>query len=124
MFARTIGAPYFLVCVIKDMRSMPVTAMEQAFLDELAGKATAAGGRSPGFRPADASNLALLYDADLNTVREIEAHLQRYLAFANHQRRPGLVADLLHDWLQVRDGWVLETIAFSICAAALKGSLN
>jgi hypothetical protein len=122
-FARKINAPYFLVCVLKDIRSFTIGTMERAFLIELASKAVA-GGRGSGLCNQEASNLALLHGTELGSIREVEARTRDFLLFANRQRRPDMVTKLLNEWVQAKDGWVVETVAFSLCLAAMKGALN
>ena len=97
--------------------------MEEAFLRELASKATS-GARNPGLNSKDAANLAALYNTDMQIISEVENHVQNFLLFANQNRQPEEVFKLLNEWLRAKDGWVLETVAFSLCAAAMKGALN
>ena len=122
-FCREIRAPYFLVCVLKEMRFDQIGSLERAFLNELASKATV-GGRSLEMSAQEASSLIALHGTDLETIRGVEASVREFIETANLRRRPDALSCLMADWLRAQDNWVSEAVAIAICVAAMKGALH
>jgi hypothetical protein len=85
-FARNINAPYFIVCAIKEMPLLPIGAMEQSFIEQLA-SAAICGGRNPGLSDQQASNRALLCRTDLQYAPGMEATIKDFNVTTNQQRR-------------------------------------
>jgi hypothetical protein len=122
-FCRQIGAPYFLVCVLKEMRHSEFGPVESAFVRELASKATA-GGNSPGMVAQEASSLVHLHGCDLEFVRGLEWMARDYILSANQHRQPDAVYAAIMEWLRAPDTWIAEVVALAIAGAAMKGALN
>jgi hypothetical protein len=122
-FSREIRAPYFLVCVLKQMRVAGVGAMERAFLQELVSKAVA-GGRGPQMNDQEASSLIILHGCDIETIRGVEAAARDFILLANRHRRPDALYSALMEWFRAQDNWVAEAVALVICGAAMKGAMH
>jgi hypothetical protein len=122
-FSREIRAPYFLVCVLKQMKVGGVGAMERAFLQELVSKATA-GGQGPQMSDQEASGLIILHGCDIETIRGVEAAARDFILLANRHRRPDALYSALMEWFRARDNWVAEAVALVICGAAMKGAMH
>jgi hypothetical protein len=122
-FSREIRAPYFLVCILKEMRVAGVGAVERAFLRELASKATA-GGQGPQMNDQEASSLIILHGCDIETIRGVEAAARDFILLANRYRRPDALYNALMEWFRAQDNWVAEAVALVICGAAMKGAMH
>jgi hypothetical protein len=122
-FSREIRAPYFLVCVLKQMRVTGLGPMEQTFVRELVSKATA-GGQGPHMSDQEASSLIRLHGSDIETIRGVEAAAREFILAANRHRRPETLHGALTEWFRAPDSWVAEIVALVICGAALKGALH
>jgi hypothetical protein len=122
-FSMQIHAPYFMVCVLKEMRVAGVGPMERAFLRELVSKATA-GGRGPQMSDQEASSLIILHGCDIETIRGVEAAARDFILAANQSRRPEALYGALMEWFRAPDSWVAEAVALVICGAAMKGAMH
>ncbi|WP_426434286.1 hypothetical protein [Bradyrhizobium genosp. P] len=70
-FCRQIGAPFFMMRVLQDIRHSEFGSVESAFIKELANKATA-GGNSPRMVDREASSLSRLKGCELELIRGVE----------------------------------------------------
>jgi len=122
-FCRQIGAPYFLVCVLKEIRHSEFGPVEIAFLRELASKATA-GGSSPRMVDQEASSLARLHECDLELVRGVEWAALDFIHSANRYRQPDALYAAILEWLRAPDTWIADVVALAIAGAAIKGTLS
>jgi hypothetical protein len=122
-FCRQIHAPYFMACVLKEMRFSEFGKVESAFLRELASKATA-GGNSPRMVEQEAVSLTYLNGCDLEFVRGLEWTARDYILCANQYRRPDALYAAILEWLRAPDTWISEVVALAIAGAAMKGILN
>ena len=122
-FCRRIGAPFFMVCVLKDIRYLELGSVEIAFLRELASKATA-GGNSPGMIDQEAQSLSRLHKCDLELIRGVEWATRDFILNANQYRQPETLYAAILEWLGAPDTWIAEVTALAISSAAMKGLLN
>jgi hypothetical protein len=122
-FSREIRAPYFLVCILKEMRVTGIGPMERAFLRGLISKAIA-GGHGPQMSDQEAYGLAMLRDCDIETIRGVETSARGFILAANRYREPEMLECVLVDWFRAPDTWVAEVVALVICGAAMKGALH
>ncbi len=122
-FCRQIGAPFFMVCVLREIRRSPLGAVESAFVRELANKATA-GGNSPVMVDREASSLVHLHGCELEMVRGVEWAARDFILRANQHRRPDVLYAAILEWLRAPDTWIAEVVALAIAGAAMKGVLS
>lgn len=122
-FSREIRAPYFMVCILKEMRVTGIGPMEKAFLQELVSKATA-GGQGPQMSDQEASSLVILRSCDIETIRGVETATRDFILAANRNRRPEKLYGALMEWFCAPDTWVAEAVALVICGAAMKGAMH
>lgn len=122
-FARQIRAPYFLVCVLKQMRRTEIGIIETAFLNQLCSKAIA-GGRGPFMPDSEAIALSQIHGCEISIIREIEGWAQYLILKANNSRQPEILWELLVEWFAAPDTWIAEVVGLVICGAALKGGMN